>query len=30
MDITVLFFGQLAELADTEEAAFQSVIDTMD
>ena len=28
MDITVLFFGQLAELADTDETVFQSVIDT--
>ncbi|MBC7423055.1 MAG: MoaD/ThiS family protein [Ferruginibacter sp.] len=28
MDITVLFFGQLAELADTNETVFQSVIDT--
>ena len=28
MDITVLFFGQLAELADTNEKVFQSVIDT--
>ncbi len=28
MDITVLFFGQLAELAATNETVFQSVIDT--
>ena len=28
MDITVLFFGQLAELANTDETVFQSVIDT--
>lgn len=28
MDITVLFFGQLAELAATNETVFKSVIDT--